>query len=282
MIDFLRRLVRRPASAGGEILSISEKATLLAGELRGLEPAEIGKRIRLQGVDERFLESVTAAIGELAIERHGGQWHDDPVAGIVVERLGGVEGLRLHPEAVVARCIGPGTAFDLAQFFESLEPRIDAERAAVPVRSSPAMDWDLLRKEAANEQAALEADRFRAAWRVRFRQELPFTLLGVRELDQFLRSHFLVSRFPESEWARAGFFLGEVGRGLFGGDWELANARAPHEAALHFPELDYLPIGRIYRMMTERPTGDPLDEYLRLIPSARSELRKQATKPLKE
>jgi hypothetical protein len=156
-------------------------------------------------------------------------------------------------------------AFSLAQFLDSLEKRIEAEQKL------PTSDPIPLRIHPGTPQEQSEA--FRTYWRARHGQTIPVSLLGIRELDRFLRTHYLASFLDDSRLVEAGFYLGEVARGLYPAPWVLEGFTDVNRVALRYPELDYYPIGRIWKMMTERPRGEPLDEYVRLIPSARKELR---------
>ena len=109
-----------------------------------------------------------------------------------------------------------------------------------------------------------------------FDRELAFSLEGVKELERYLRSHFFFCDCTEMFLYRAGFFVGEIARQLFQGHWrfdpdaELETSRF----VLQYPELSYYPIGRVFKFMATQPLDEHLDEYIRLIPSARKEMAK--------
>jgi hypothetical protein len=226
---------------------------------------------------EAMAGDLAAWVGEQARARHGGEWAEEGDFGLVLRGCGDVAAARLHVAAVAERKLERGPAFSLAAFLDTLGPRLEAERTRENTPGpDPAALMAMLHTGDPNDAARAIAEQFRAYWRRRHPVALPLTLTGVRELDGFLRSHYLLSTLDAGRLAEAGFFLGEVTRGLFGGVWVADGAAEPADVALRWPELDYFPVGRVFRMMLARPAGEPLDEYVRLVPSARAELRKAA------
>lgn len=230
--------------------------------------------------DEALLSDAAAFLGEALRRSHPpAQWEEDGLYGPVVTGFEGIQEGRLLPLPLAQRKVAGGAAFSLPEFAASLSRRLAAEREA-PRDSPPTAQAiaDRLRGlHGADAQvgARREAESFREFWKFRQRADLPLTLLGVREVERWLRTHQVANFLSEGRMAQAGFFVGEVGRGLFGGEWDFAVLTTVDRAALRFPELDYLPVGRIYRLMVEGAAPQPLDEYLRLIPSARRELARQ-------
>ncbi len=231
-------------------------------------------------LDESFAADAACLLGEEFRRRHGGEWTDSRLYGPHLAGIGGIAEGRFHPMAVVERKWASGKSFTLAAFYGSLSPRIEAEQRISEAPAPSTQEYvERLRGrtgEEATQAVAGVIGEFREFWRGRYGISPPLSLTGIREVDGFLRSHYYVSFLSEGRFVQVGMFLGEVGRGLFDGEWDFSEMESVDRAALRFPELDYYPVGRIYKMMTERPAGEPLDEYLRLIPSARKELREQA------
>jgi hypothetical protein len=131
--------------------------------------------------------------------------------------------------------------------------------------------------EAEVEFAKRQAQLARARLSAQLGSDVPLTLMGLRSAERWLRGHFLVRTAPLDDFHRLGFLLGEVMRGLYGGRWDFADARRTGDwahAALVFPELPFLPVGRILKLLVEQPEGNGLDDYVRLVPAARSEMRR--------
>ncbi|MCC5874693.1 MAG: hypothetical protein JJU11_00605 [Candidatus Sumerlaeia bacterium] len=216
------------------------------------------------------------AFGEVLREQLGGEWRISDLHGPVIAAPGGVAHGRLVPLAAIERKALHPREYSLEELAGSLRERLDAEEKISPWPGGTALDafTPLQGKSNAEalEAAHAMAQDFRAQWAARLGSPVALSLMGVRQLDRFLRTHFIACFLEEGDLVRAGVFLGEVGRGLFGGSWDFTQGEEPDLAPLKFPELDYFPVGRIFKMMTERPDGEPLDEYLRLIPSARREL----------
>ncbi len=232
-------------------------------------------------LDEAFAADAASFLGEEFRRRHGGDWEDSDLYGPHIARIAGIPEGRFHPMAIVERKWATCRSFTLAAFYGSLPPRLDAEKK-IADKPAGSLEEHTARlrgrtgSEAAQAAAAL-AGEFRDFWRGRYGMSPPLSLTGVREVDGFLRSHYYVSFLSPERLVQAGFFVGEIGRGLFDGQWHFGDMGTIDRAALRFPELDYFPVGRLFKMMTERPAGEPLDEYLRLIPSARKELRGQGS-----
>lgn len=230
------------------------------------------------------LSDAAAFLGESFRAQHGGVWNEHPLFGLVVSQDKNAA-LHFLPLQAVEKKWELGAGLSLARFFENLGERIDAERNAAERgarRTLEAIGADLAATQDGREQAVAgeRARRFTKTWKARFEADLPFSLQGVREAERFLRSQFFLFGIGEESLVDAGFFVGEVGRGLFGGKWDFAEVRESADAAraaLVWPELPYYPVGRVLRLMTEQPEGESLDEYLRLVPSARQELRKTQT-----
>lgn len=232
-----------------------------------------------EALPESFAADAACFLGEEFRKRHGGAWEDSPLWGPHVRGFGGLPEGRFHPMAIAEKKWEAGKSFTLAAFFTSLPPRIEAEQGKPASTAPTAAEYANRLRGKTGDDALREAgaivEDFRGFWRSRVGMSPPLSLMGVREVDGFLRSHYFVSFLGDGHLVQAGIFVGEVGRGLFEGVWDFTRLESADRAALRYPELEYYPVGRIYKMMTERPSADPLDEYLRLIPSARAELRKQ-------
>ncbi len=220
---------------------------------------------------EGILECGAIWLGDCVRERYGGTWQDDPIFGVVVGDFAQVPGLRFRPHDAMQKKWELRSGFSLATFESRLSHRTMAEDGhAVPDLPSPQAIAEMCAADPAG-AAARCARALSLDWKGRFGAELPLSLRGVRELDRWLRTHYLVCGVTEAEMLCAGLFVGEVARGLFGGEW--SPDPDPVRTALRFPELDYKPVGRIFKMMTELPEREPLEDYVRVIPSARRELR---------
>ncbi|MBX3729671.1 MAG: hypothetical protein KF858_10845 [Candidatus Sumerlaeia bacterium] len=231
---------------------------------------------------EEAASDAAAFLGEVVRVTHGGHWGDDPLFGLALLDVGGLPGARLLPLALVEKKRQLGTRLSWTRFFETLPARLDGERTR-PMADPGPMLPRLLAAESPVGAVQREAAAFGRAWQDRFGSPLVLSLQGVRELERFLRSQFFLCGLPPDAFVQAGLFVGEVGRGLFGGEWDFAEAREtgePARIALRWPELPYYPVGRVLRLLTDQPEGEALDEYLRLIPAARKELRGTAPEPI--
>lgn len=231
-------------------------------------------------LQESLAVDAASFVGVAARRELGGSWEEDPVFGLILRFPGGRGLVKLRALDLVQKKWELGGALSLKKFFEKLPDRLVAECALPAWNKSPDISsLDFAKRVAGKsprEAAELAADftnQFRDAWMARFGRELPLSLSGVRELDKFLRTHYLVTAVSEEQLIGAGFFLGEVTRGLFDGEWDFREAEDATRAALVWPEIKYYPVGRIYKMITALPEGEPLDEYVRLVPAARKEMK---------
>ncbi len=283
--SFFDRFRRNDSAATGLEVSIEAAADRFRGWLGdegGIALARADEKLNqlheLKGdPGEAVAGDGAAFLGEALREAHSGEWVEDSVYGLVVAGVGGIGHGKFLPLNVIEHKLRVGPGWSLEKLFESIPARLDAERKLpIPVMQDPAEIAARLRGMDAGQcaQTAAEySERFRQFWRARFPVELPLSLTGVREVDGFLRSHYYLNFLGDVQLIEAGFFLGEVARGLFEGEWKFSESKAAEDAALVWLEIEYFPIGRIYKMMTEQPTGEPLDEYIRLVPSARKEMR---------
>jgi hypothetical protein len=249
------------------------EAAVKIDDLDRIDQAINEKRIT-QGegeMSEAFASEFASYLGELARQHFGGQWTEDPRFGYCLCDFSEMKPGRFFPLSLAEIKWESGESFKLTTFFKTLEKRLEAEKNKSVGES--VCEEDFLNNTEGN-IGQKGTEQFRAFWKDRFGVNLPITLLGVREVDGFLRSHYIACFLTDFQLITAGFFIGEVARGLFEGEWIKEKAGTIEKTALRFPELDYYPIGRIFKMMTEHPAGDPLDEYIRLIPSARRELQK--------
>lgn len=224
-----------------------------------------------------LLSDAASAYGEILREKFGGEWIEDDLTGVVLSGSGGIPRCRLLPLSAIERKAAAPDTFSLEKLTDSLAGRLEAEKKSPPWPGGTAKEvFAPLAGKSGNEaQGAAQsmAQEFRDHWAKRHGAPLPLSLMGVRQLDQMIRTHYFACFLTGGDLLHAGVYLGEVGRGLFEGEWDFTNIQDPHLAPLRYPELDYYPIGRLFKMLTTHPEGEPLDEYLRLIPSARKELR---------
>ncbi len=228
---------------------------------------------------DTFLSGLAAWTGERLRTKHGGSWSEDSAHGLVLSGVLGVAHVRAFPLAIAIHKTAKSDTFSIQTFMNNVDEGLRREKAFTEYHSSAPSALDGHGFENTPTTARELAESFRSFWLMRFGRPLPPSLHGVRQMDSFLRSQYLFATVRDETIAQSGFFLGEVARSLFQGEWDFTKARetgAAKDAALCWPEIDLYPIGRIYKMLTERPDADPLDEYIRLIPSARSELRKTA------
>lgn len=222
--------------------------------------------------------NAAAALGEDVRQRFGGRWvaPEDTLYG--EPHVAGISDLadgKFFPLPLLEAAWHARQGDFLARFVAALPGRLKAERerwVRAGIIPTPWAGGNAATGKQALEITTKSAQDFRAWMGMALGGNLPLSLVGVRELDRFLRSHYYLNCLPEQALVGGGFFLGETARGLFGGTWSLKDSPPWDRAALHWPELPYYPVGRIYKMMTQRPPGDALDEYLRVIPSARRAL----------
>jgi hypothetical protein len=236
---------------------------------------------------EGLLSPAAAWLGEAVRGRHGGHWREHPVFGLVLEQPGNFRNFIFLPLQTVLKKWELRGDLSIARFLENLEQRFQAEERLVAYHNHTgrtAKEYVRLLSGAADRGEAVlvaktEAQQFQRFWKERFGADLALSLTGVREAERFLRSQFFLITLRYETFVQMGFFVGEAARGLFEGQWDFREAAAendPARAALAWPELSYYPVGRVLRLLTEQPETETLDEYIRLIPSARNELRKQA------
>lgn len=286
----LRRLLRALKSEAPEPAAEGEAFAEAAGRFeRWMAGADIDaamERAARPGADlpEALASDAASWLGERLRAAHGGQWAEDPLFGLVVSAPGGIGHLRAAPLAMVERKWRLGPGLSLARFLETLPDRLAAESDAPPPpdREAPAETAGRLAGLSgldATAAAAALANDFRKDWLRRHKAPVALSLQGVREADAFLRSQAFLCALDEAALARMGFFVGEVARGLFQGEWRFDACRGADglaRAALAWPELPYYPVGKVFKALLSAEDGTPFDEYIRLVPSARRELAKQA------
>ncbi|MDX1972589.1 MAG: hypothetical protein SFY68_08675 [Candidatus Sumerlaeia bacterium] len=225
------------------------------------------------------LNNAAAFLGELVRNRFGGEWHTHRLFGLSLVNIGAVEGFVFSPLHLVEKKSELGAGLSLERVLGMIPQRIDAAKAD-RIRfgfSSASLEQVLERllsgNAAINVRAALLCEELLRQWPERFGRPLVRSLVGIRELDTFLKSqHFLFS-FDEELLARLGIFVGEVIRGLYGGEWTYSGTGDTEALSLEFPELALHPIGKVYKLLSIQKNGESLEEYLRLIPSARQAMR---------
>lgn len=239
-----------------------EAVELLDRALESLKPAE--------SAGEELVADAAAFLGEQVRATHGGAWGEDPLLGVVLRGVGGLPLARLRPlEAVELKLRDPG-GMALGAFVAKLPERLAVEELHRDYlsRSEPREPAFLAERLDPATMAQAQAAAFRMFCQGRLGADLPPTLVAVQELDRWLRTHYLLCTVREETLWQAGFFLGEVMRGLFGGAWRL-DAPRPDGVALAWPEIALYPVGRVFKMLQECPTVEPLDEYARMVPAAR-------------
>lgn len=255
------------AKASGRSVAVDVESLAVVDEVLARFVAENAGR----AIPAALGQDAVIYLGEVIREAFGGVWREggallNPVG---ITGCGGLEESIVYTGELVEARLTRG--FSLAGFVAALPKRFVAER-----EKRGALEGNIGDAADPVEAAAAITGLFREFWQRRYKVALPVSLTGVREVDGFLRSHYYVRFVDYRTLLAAGFFLGEVGRGLFGGDWVFEDSpREDRAFLLRYPELDYRPIGRVLKMMDERPEGEALDEYIRLVPSARAELRKQ-------
>jgi hypothetical protein len=227
---------------------------------------------------EALAADAAAFLGESVRRAHGGAWREDPFLGFVVSGVGGHAHLSLLPLAMVEKKWELGAGLRLDRFAATLPERLTRRAAHAAPDLPPPAELILDPGRGALAVASDLASHFREDWRARFRAAPPLSLAGVREAERFLRSQFFLCGIDEAFVLRLGGFVGEVARGLYQGEWSADEARAtgaPERLALVHPELPLYPVGRCLRLWHAKPEGEALDEFIRVIPSARSELRRR-------
>lgn len=269
---------------------VRAEAAAFAGRLATRDVAAVDalierERAKHQGEPPQELLSQCAAfLGERLREAHGGAWREDDRFGVALAGAGGIAHGMAFPLAMAEKKWELGEKLKLAQFFANLPAGFERERVRSGYGDGRALTrWEIAERVAGVEpgretwMAQASAEAFRAFWRARFGAEVALSLQGLREAERLLRSQFLMLTLREETLVQLGFFAGEIARGLYGGEWDFAEARTtrdPARCAMRWPELPLYPIGRTFKLLTERPEGEALDDFVRLVPSARRELRK--------
>jgi hypothetical protein len=223
-----------------------------------------------------LLSDLAALLGEHVRPTAGGVWAEDPLYGLSLVGVGSIPHAVLGPYQIVRKKWQLGPRLSLQSLFANLPRHLlqvpREERTPLPPPETLSVEDDA-EVSFAKEQALQARTRIAA----QIGNDVPLTLVGLRSAERWLRSHFLVRTAPLDDFHRLGFLLGEVMRGLYGGRWDFADARRTGDwahAALVFPELPFLPLGRILKMLLEQPEGNGLDEYVRLVPAARTDMRR--------
>ncbi len=221
-----------------------------------------------------LVENTAAFIGERFIKKFGGEWAEDETYGMIISSFQGKDS-GFDPFALSERAWEIGERNFLGSFFSAVPKRLSHEKKIRPEWTEAQKKFrEILNgKELDNGSIVRIIEVFRDNWEACFGRELPLSLIGLKELDKYLQSHYILNFLSIEELIAAGLYTGEIGRQLFGGEWIIPESKRSDRIALRYPELDYFPVGRIFKMMTEKPEKEPLDEYIRLIPSARKELR---------
>jgi len=230
---------------------------------------------------DRWISNASAYLGELVIEKFDGEWIDDHLFGYVVENIGDSNNLSFSPSHLIQFFLTSKGKVSLSRILGSLPERIKQSKK---IEEKILASWGALDHfffaRLWNEKKALTPsilckqlqDDFEKA----FDRKLVLSLEGVKELERYLRSQFFFCELTEDFLYRAGFFVGEVARQLFQGTWkfdqdtELETSRF----VLQYPEISYYPVGRVFKFLVTQPMDEHLDEYIRLIPSARKEMAK--------
>ncbi len=225
------------------------------------------------------LNNAAAFLGELVRSRFGGEWQTHRLFGLSLVNLGGVEGFVFSPLHLVEKKAELGEGVSMERVLGIIPQRIDAAkvdrtRFGYSNATLEQVLENLLKEYTTiNVRAALLSEELLRQWPERFGRPLVRSLVGIRELDTFLKSqHFLFS-FDDELLARLGVFVGEVIRGLYGGEWTYAGTGDTAAISLEFPELALHPVGKVYKLLSIQKRGESLEEYLRLIPSARQAMK---------
>lgn len=223
-------------------------------------------------LDDATASDAAAWLGQTLRPIHGGRWAEHGHLGLGLADLGDVAGVWAFPLAMVRKKWELAAGLSLAGFVDRLPARLDHERRFAAELAAPRADDRRLIEAVA---ARPSTDAFAGWWRARHGQPLPRNLVGLREVDRFLRTHFLVHALRHETLVDLGVLMGELARGLFKGEWSFDEARATGDAtrmAVRWPELDLYPVGRVYKLLVEQPESQTLDEYVRSVPAARRAL----------
>jgi hypothetical protein len=228
---------------------------------------------------EQLINGISAYLGILVQERFRGVWQEHFLFGVSLGELYGIPGMVFSPRHLVEKKWLMGSGLSLERILGSIPQRISAARREREVFQMGTRTIRELLLELGKEEKplalilSLKATEFSLHWEKRFQKRLVRSLVGVRELDVFLRSQYFFFSCEDELLFGMGVFLGEVARGLYGGKWEIKQTNSTAELVLEFQELELYPVGKILKALSIQPEGDSLEDYLRVIPSAREELR---------
>ncbi len=264
-----------------EVPCTPESIALLDPAIEEIKETLVG----VPSLPESLASDCAAFIGEAIRHQWGGRWGDHPLFGLSLHECGWLGTVVLNPLGMVHKKWELGSKLSLARFVETFPDRLAEEarqslyrERQVPGLGEIAHDLNGVDCVETMIRARRFAGEFQFFWKSRFHADLPLSLVGTREVERFLRGQFFLLTLHAETLVHMGFYVGEVGRELFGGEWDFAPAildRDPTRVALKWPELDYYPVGKVFKLLTEQPENEALDEYLRLIPSARQQLRDQ-------
>lgn len=226
-------------------------------------------------LDNETASDAAAWLGEALRLAHGGRWAEHPYLGLGVAELGEIRGVWAFPLAMVRKKWELGEGLVIERFVDRLPARLDHERRFADELAAPPADERALIETVA---ASPSTERFASWWKARHGQPLPRNLVGLREVDRYLRTHYLVFALRHETLVDLGVLVGELARGLFDGAWSWDEARTSGDitrAAVRWPDLELYPIGRVYKMLVDQPEGQTLDEYVRSVPAARQAVRER-------
>ncbi len=159
-----------------------------------------------EGATLSFLSDAASYLGErLRQSWAGGRWEEDERWGLHLKGIAGIDHARYFPLALAEKKRALGERLSVAGFLATLDRRLAAEKEKVREAVMVPEDWRGLQGVAAGEWARIRSEEFRLFWRRRFGASLPVNLVGVREVDGFLRSHYIVNLIPDADLVRAGF-----------------------------------------------------------------------------
>ncbi|MGF1572023.1 MAG: hypothetical protein ACFCU1_03035 [Sumerlaeia bacterium] len=242
---------------------------------------ELSGQITDQEQRTRTLNAAASYLGILVQGHFQGEWCEHEIFGICLNQLKGIEGLVFSPKHLVEKKSALREELSLERILGSLPRRIEAvesDRSRFPYESTSAEELLTRYSDSSTPLAvrfSLIAQEFTAHWEQRFRKPLTRSLVGAKELDIFLKSQYFVFSCDHLLLQHMGIFIGEIARGLYGGQWTLESTSGVSDLKLVYPELALSPLGKIYKTLSKQAEDESLEEYLRLIPSAREELRKR-------
>lgn len=248
----------------------------IEGLLEGLP-----QRFNEQALREQTINGVASYLGVLVQKHFGGRWREHEVLGISLCTLKGIDGLCFSPRHLVEKKWALRKNLSIERILASIPKHVagvEQDRQNYPFNSAGLESFLQKLQEEKTPLAvrcSLIAQELSTHWGERFGKPLPRSLVGVRELDLFLKGQFFVFSCDHHFLFRMGVFLGEVARGLYGGEWGIEKEEAVTALKLRYQELALSPVGKIYKTLSKQTEGETLEEYLLLVPSAREELRKR-------